>query len=118
MRPSPQDVSDEAPNARAAVAEGPRRPKLLERLREALRSRHYSHRTEQTYGLWVNDHRPPHFHAEYAEHEALFNFDTLEILEGELPRRPRAFVIEWASLHREELRANGERARQARPLQA
>jgi hypothetical protein len=54
MRPSTQDVSDEAPNARASVAQGPRRPKLLDRLREALRSRHYSRLTEQTYGLWVN----------------------------------------------------------------
>jgi integron integrase len=29
------------------------KPKLLEQLREALRSRHYSRRTEQTYCLWV-----------------------------------------------------------------
>jgi hypothetical protein len=56
--------------------------------------------------MYYNDHRPPHFHAEYAEHEALFAIDTLEILDGELPRRPRAFVVEWASLHREALRAN------------
>jgi hypothetical protein len=66
--------------------------------------------------MYYNDHRPPHFHAMYAEHEALFAIDTLEILDGELPRRPRAFVVEWASLHREELRANWERARQGLPL--
>lgn len=30
-----------------------RKPKLLDRLREALRSRHYSRRTEQTYCHWV-----------------------------------------------------------------
>lgn len=29
------------------------KPKLLDRLREALRARHYSRRTEQTYCLWV-----------------------------------------------------------------
>jgi len=29
------------------------KPKLLDRLREALRSRHYSRRTEQTYVMWV-----------------------------------------------------------------
>ena len=68
--------------------------------------------------MYYNDHHPSHFHAEYAEHEALFTIDTLEILEGELPRRPRAFVVEWASLHREALRANWERARQGLPLQA
>jgi hypothetical protein len=66
--------------------------------------------------MYYNDHRPAHFHAEYAECEALFVIDTLEVLEGDLPRRPHAFVIEWASLHREELRANWERARQGLPL--
>jgi len=30
-----------------------RRPKLLDQMREALRSRHYSRRTEQTYCQWV-----------------------------------------------------------------
>ena len=30
-----------------------RKPKLMDNLREALRSRHYSHRTEQTYCHWV-----------------------------------------------------------------
>ncbi len=29
------------------------KPKLLDRLREALRSRHYSRRTGQTYVMWV-----------------------------------------------------------------
>ncbi len=31
----------------------PAQPKLLDRMREALRSRHYSRRTEQTYCHWV-----------------------------------------------------------------
>jgi len=63
-----------------------------------------------------NDHNPGHFHAEYAESEASFTINTLEVLEGEMPLRPRALVIEWASLHRQELRANWERARQGLPL--
>jgi len=62
--------------------------------------------------MYYNDHHPPHFHAEYAEREASFAIETLETLEGDLPRRPHAFVVEWASLHREELRVNWERARQ------
>ena len=66
--------------------------------------------------MYYNDHRPAHSHTEYAEHEASFVIDTLEILDGELPRRPRAFVVEWASLHREELRVNWERARHGLPL--
>ena len=40
--------------------------------------------------MYFNDHNPAHFHAEYAESEASFTIDTLEVLEGELPRRPRA----------------------------
>jgi|GEM_PF-1511292 integron integrase len=49
-----------------------RRPKLLDQLRESLRSRHYSSRTEQTYCHWVR--RYIHFHnirhpAEMAEQE-------------------------------------------------
>jgi len=35
------------------VAGNPGKPKLLDRFREALRSRHYSRRTEQTYCQWV-----------------------------------------------------------------
>lgn len=66
--------------------------------------------------MYYNDHLPPHFHAEYSEHEATFGIETLEVLSGELPRRPRAFVVEWASLHRSELQANWERARQGVPL--
>ena len=33
--------------------ENTRKPKLLDRLHEALRSRHYSRRTEETYRLWA-----------------------------------------------------------------
>jgi len=35
------------------LASGSPRPKLLDQLRGALRSRHYSRRTEQTYVMWV-----------------------------------------------------------------
>jgi hypothetical protein len=61
--------------------------------------------------MYYNDHLPPHFHAEYAEHEATISIATLEVLTGELPRRARALVLEWASLHRRELSENWERAR-------
>ena len=66
--------------------------------------------------IYYNDHAPPHFHAEYAEHEGLFRMDTLEIYSGELPNRARALVVEWASLHRNELFENWERAKEGIPL--
>jgi integron integrase len=37
----------------SATPETAQKPKLLDRLREALRSRHYSRRTEQTYCHWI-----------------------------------------------------------------
>lgn len=42
--------------------------------------------------------------------------ETLEIVEGELPRRALALVLEWAALHRDELRENWELARAGLPL--
>ena len=52
--------------------------------------------------FWA-DHAPPHFHALYGEFEALINIQTLEILQGRLPNRALALVIEWANEHRLEL---------------
>jgi integron integrase len=45
----------ESPSRRPAAArqQEPQNPKLFDRLREALRARHYSPRTEQTYCHWV-----------------------------------------------------------------
>lgn len=36
--------------------------------------------------MFYNDHSPPHFHAEYAEFEAVINIATLEKIESQLPR--------------------------------
>ena len=53
--------------------------------------------------IFWGDHAPPHFHALYGEFEMLINIQTLEIIKGTMPKRARALVLEWASLHREEL---------------
>ena len=59
------------------------------------------------YGILIQmfwgDHNPPHFHALYGEYEIIVNIRTLEIIRGSMPRRALALVLEWASLHREEL---------------
>lgn len=59
------------------------------------------------YGILIQmfwgDHAPPHFHALYGEYEVIVNIRTLEIIKGFMPRRALALVLEWASLHREEL---------------
>ena len=66
--------------------------------------------------MYYNDHQPSHFHAEYAEAEAVYGIETLEILRGGLPRRAHAMVVEWASQHRPELREDWDLARQQMPL--
>ena len=53
--------------------------------------------------MFWGDHAPPHFHALYGEYEVIVNIRTLEIIKGFMPRRALALVLEWASLHREEL---------------
>jgi len=78
-------------------------------------------RVSQFFGIIValhyNDHAPPHFHATYAEFEAQIAIESLAVLRGSLPRRALALVLEWASLHREELRRDWELARQGQPLE-
>ncbi len=59
--------------------------------------------------MFAGDHPPPHFHAMYAEYETLIDLRDLRILAGSLPRRAMAFVLEWASEHRDELMENWDR---------
>ena len=54
--------------------------------------------------IYFGDHPPPHFHAVYAEFIGLFNIDTLEMIEGDLPNRARKLVLEWAGVYRAELK--------------
>ena len=53
--------------------------------------------------MFWRDHAPPHFHALYAEYEALIDIRTLEVIEGDLPKRAQALVLEWASENQTEL---------------
>ncbi|MDQ1301701.1 MAG: hypothetical protein QG637_1623 [Chloroflexota bacterium] len=52
------------------------------------------------------EHNPPHFHAYYNEYKATIGLDTLEVLEGSLPRKQLCLVQAWAELHADELRAD------------
>ena len=44
------------------------------------------------------------FHAVYQGEEIQVNIDTLEVIEGQMSRRAVALILEWATLHRTELR--------------
>lgn len=65
--------------------------------------------------LFYNDHPPPHFHAEYGEHEALIRIEDAEVFAGNLPSRALSMIREWTTLHRDELTQAWESARQAQP---
>lgn len=50
-----------------------------------------------------SEHGVPHFHAVYAEYNGVFQIETLEMMEGDLPRRAIHLIKEWASGHQQEL---------------
>ncbi|MEI8306394.1 MAG: DUF4160 domain-containing protein [Chloroflexales bacterium] len=66
--------------------------------------------------MYYNDHQPRHFHAQYAGEEALILIGSGDLYEGQLSRRALRLVQEWEEIHRAELVADWELARQAQPL--
>jgi len=53
--------------------------------------------------MYFNDHFPPHFHAKYAEDEALIDIQTGSVVEGPLSSRALGLVEEWRKLRQAEL---------------
>lgn len=68
--------------------------------------------------IFFNDHEPAHFHAVYGDFEALLEIETLAVYRGKLPQRALALVLEWATIHRSELRMDWEYARKGEPLKS
>lgn len=62
------------------------------------------------------EHNPPHFHVEYNEWMACISVQELRVLQGELPHRILALVLEWACDHRDELMADWDLAAQKKEL--
>ena len=66
--------------------------------------------------MFFEDHQPPHFHARYGEHQVTIKIADLSILEGFLPPRALGLVMEWASIHQNELVKNWDLAQAYQPL--
>lgn len=66
--------------------------------------------------MYFDDHNPPHFHAEYGSEEALIEIDNLALIAGHLTPRALGLTAEWASFHRQELKACWQRAKSLQPL--
>ena len=65
--------------------------------------------------MYWQEHGPPHFHALYAEHEALIDLRELRVLRGSLPRRAMVLVLEWAADHRDDLMEDWDLCSQLQP---
>lgn len=79
-------------------------------------------RLSEFYGIaiymYFGDDNPPHFHAIYAEHEALVRIDNGSLLCGELPRTAARLVEQWRELHQDELMKNWRLAQEPAALSA
>ena len=49
------------------------------------------------------EHEPSHIHALYGEYMGEFNIQTLEMIQGDLPRKAQELVIEWLKNHQNDL---------------
>ncbi len=54
--------------------------------------------------IYYGDHAPAHFHVTYSGQKAVIDIESLALIEGALPPRAMGLVIEWATIHRDELR--------------
>ena len=66
-------------------------------------------------GMFHREHGPPHFHAVYGEYRVTVEIETGAVT-GRFPRRALGLLLEWASLHRQELLEDWQLARQRQPL--
>ena len=67
--------------------------------------------------MYFDDHTPPHFHAQYGEHKALLDINTLGIIAGSLPPKALGLVTEWATIYKDNLLVVWEKAKNLEPLE-
>ena len=49
--------------------------------------------------MYFREHGVPHFHAIYGDFSGVFEIETFEMIEGELPQRAQRLVRDWAEQH-------------------
>ena len=65
--------------------------------------------------MYYDDHNPPHFHAFYGDYKAIFDFDG-EMIDGTMPNNKKKLIIAWTLIHRDELNANWQLAKNSEIL--
>ena len=49
------------------------------------------------------EHEPCHIHATYGEYAGIVDISSMEMLEGDLPRKALDLIKEWMAMYRAEL---------------
>ena len=49
------------------------------------------------------EHEPSHIHALYGEYLGEFNIRTMEMIQGDLPKKAQELVREWLAQHQDRL---------------
>lgn len=62
--------------------------------------------------MYYNEHNPPHFHAKYGEYKIEIAIKTLSVLAGNFPPKAMGLVMEWATLHQDDLMVDWALARE------
>lgn len=65
--------------------------------------------------MYYDDHNPPHFYAFYADYKARFNLEG-ELIEGNMPSTQIKLITAWSLIHKDELLANWELAKNSEKL--
>jgi len=68
--------------------------------------------------MFWDDHNPPHFHAFYGDDEALIAITSVSLFAGHLTPRTLGLVVEWATLHQQELLDDWYRAKAQQALKS
>ena len=58
--------------------------------------------------MYFREHGKGHFHAIYGEYNGVFDIETLEMIEGDLPRRAQRLIKEWAKPYQADLQTMWE----------
>jgi hypothetical protein len=65
--------------------------------------------------MYYDEHNPPHFHAKYNDYEITVEIKT-GVVTGKFPRRALKAVLDWYSLHKDEIMVDWKLALKDQPL--
>lgn len=55
--------------------------------------------------MYYDDHKPPHFHAEYNGNKAIIDINEARVIKGALPSRQLKLILAWCVIHQDGVNA-------------